>query len=305
MDQLTVFTIIAAAGTMLLLAVAMSSVLGWANRAFRVEVDPRIEAIECALPAGNCGNCGFVGCGEYAEAVATGGADVHLCPVGGAGLAEDLAAIMGVEVGDAAPRRPIVHCSADYSMRLGRHEYLGEKNCTSANLVAGVQGCIYGCLGLGDCVAACDYDAIHIVNGIAAVDYTRCIGCSACARACPRNIITMVPFKAERVLVVACSSKDFGKEVKGVCKTGCIGCKACEKVTDGMFAMAENLPVLDYDHYQPDYDFSEALEKCPMASLVYVGKPTEKDLAETAHEELPETVKADFKTTVDRTEWRG
>jgi len=305
MDLLTIVTVVAAASTMLVLAVVMSTVLGWANRAFYVEVDPRIDAIECALPAGNCGNCGFVGCGEYAEAVATGGADVYLCPVGGMGTAEDLAAIMGVEVGDAAPMRPIVHCSADYSMRLGRHEYLGEKTCTSANLVAGVQGCIYGCLGLGDCVAGCKDDAIHIVNGIAAVDYENCIGCGACARDCPRNIITMVPFKSEQVLAVACSSKDFGKEVKGVCQTGCIGCKSCERITDGLFAMSENLPMLNYDTYQADFDFSEALEKCPMASLVFVGRPSEKDLAETAHEELPDKVKADFKTTVDRTEWRG
>jgi RnfABCDGE-type electron transport complex B subunit len=305
MDVLTIVTVVAAAGTMLVLAVAMSTVLGWANRAFYVEVDPRIEAIDNALPAANCGNCGYVGCGEYAEAVVTEGAEVHLCPVGGTGTAEDVAAIMGVDVGDAAPQRPIVHCSADYEMRLGRHEYLGEKTCTSANLVAGVQGCIYGCLGLGDCVAACEYDAIHIVNGIAAVDYEKCIGCSACARACPRTIISMVPFKAEQVLAVACSNKDFGKEVKGVCKTGCIGCKSCEKATDGLFAVADNLPVLDYDHYQPDYDFSEALDKCPMASLVWVGKPTEKDLAETAEEELPDRVEVDFKTTVDRTEWRG
>jgi RnfABCDGE-type electron transport complex B subunit len=305
MDPQIIVTIAAATGTMLVLAVVMSTILGWANRVFHVEIDPRIEAISCTLPAGNCGNCGFVGCSEYAEAVVNDGADVHLCPVGGITIAEDLAAIMGVEVGEAAPRRPIVHCSADYSMRLDRHKYLGERTCTAANLVAGVQGCTYGCLGLGDCVVTCRYDAIHIVHGIATVDYEKCIGCSACARGCPRNIISMVPFKAEQVLAVACSSKDFGKEVKGVCVTGCIGCKSCHRVTNGLFAMSENLPILDYDNYQPDFDFTEALEKCPMASLIWVGKPSKNDLARTEHEELPKRVEVDFKTTVDRTEWRG
>ena len=305
MDLMTTVTIAVAAGTMLVLAVAMSLVLGWANRAFHVEVDPRIDAVNNALPAANCGGCGYVGCGEYAEAVVKDGAAIDLCPVGGTTTAADVAEIMGVDVGDAAPKRPIVHCSAHYSQRLGRNEYAGEMTCTSANLVAGVQGCIYGCLGFGDCVLACEYDAIHIIKGLATVDYDKCIGCSACARVCPRNIITMIPFKTERVMTVACSNKDFGKDVKDVCTTGCIGCKSCEKVTKGLFTLENNLPILDYDHLAVDYDFSDALKKCPMQSLVFVGKPTAEDIAETANEVMPEVVEVDFKTTVDKTEWRG
>lgn len=305
MDLMTTVTVGAAAGTMFVLAVAMSLVLGWANRAFYVEVDPRVDAINDLLPAANCGGCGFVGCGEYAEAVVHDDADVSLCPVGGPGTAADVAEIMGVEVGDAAPMRPVVHCSADHSMRLGRHQYHGEMTCASANLVAGVQGCIYGCLGLGDCVTACEYDAIHSFNGLAKVDYGPCIGCSACARACPRNIITMVPFKVDRVMAIGCSNKDFGKEVKNVCTVGCIGCKSCEKVTNGVLTMSGNLPTLNYDAYQPDFDFSQAVEKCPMESLVWLGIPSPKDLLQTASEEMPDRIEVDFKTTVDKTEWRG
>ena len=305
MDLMTTVTIAVAAGTMFVLAVAMSLVLGWANRAFHVEVDPRINSINDVLPAANCGGCGYVGCGEYAEAVVVAGADIDLCPVGGPATASDLAEIMDVDVGDAAPKRPVVHCSADESQRLGRHEYAGEMTCTAANLVAGVQGCTYGCLGIGDCVVACEYDAIHIIKGLATVDYEKCIGCSACARACPRNIITMVPFKTDRVMTVACSNKDFGKDVKNVCNTGCIGCKSCEKVTKGLFHIEDNLPILDYDHVEEDYDFADALKKCPMESLVWVGKPTAEDIAETADEVVPDVVQADFKTTVDKTEWRG
>ncbi len=302
--MLTTTTVLASAGFMLGLAVVACLVLGWASRAFHVPVDPRAEAAMAAMPGANCGGCGYVGCNDYAEAVAKG-ADVSLCPVGGSSLAAALAGIMGVELGETAPRRPVVHCAADSSMRLLRQEYRGEPTCASANLVAGVQGCTFGCLGLGDCVRACAYDAIHVVDGLATVDYERCIGCSACAKVCPRNIITMIPFKTEQVLVVKCSNRDFGKDVTSVCTVGCIGCKACTKAMGDVFAFDGNLPTIDYEVYDDGLDLSRVLEKCPRASLVRVGKPTPKHLAAVAGEELPEQVEADFKTTVDETEWRG
>jgi electron transport complex protein RnfB len=222
-------TILLAGCILSVLAVAMAFVLGWANQAFFVAVDPKVEAIADALPGANCGGCGYVGCGEYAEAVAKGECDVTLCAPGGAGCAKRLADIMGVKVDESAPQRAVVHCSAGWDERLGRTEYRGEPTCAAANLVAGYQGCTYGCLGLGDCVRSCDYDAIHVVNGLAVVDYNKCVGCKACSAVCPRNIISMVPFKSERMMVVACSNEDFGNEVKSVCKTGCIGCKACTR----------------------------------------------------------------------------
>lgn len=302
--MLTTTTVLASAGFMLGLALVTCRVLGWANRTFYVPVDPRVEAAAAAMPGANCGNCGYVGCGDYAEAVGKG-ADVTLCTVGGPSVAATLAGIMGVEVGETAPRRPVVHCAADYSMRLGRQEYRGEPTCASANLVAGVQGCVYGCLGLGDCVVACDYNAIEMVNGLAVVDYVACIGCSACAAACPRNLITMVPFKTDQVLVVKCSNRDFGKEVSGVCTVGCIGCRSCTKQMGEVFTFDRNLPAIDYDVYDDGLDFSKVLDKCPMASLVRVGKPTPKHLEAVADEHLPEQVEADFKTTVDEAEWRG
>ncbi|HPC83076.1 MAG TPA: RnfABCDGE type electron transport complex subunit B [Thermoanaerobaculaceae bacterium] len=302
--MLTTTTVLTAAGTMLVLGLAMCAVLGWASRAFHVAVDPRVEAASAALPGANCGGCGYVGCNEYAEAVVKG-ADVSLCPVGGASVAAALAEIMGIEVKETAPRRPVVHCAANHSQRLGRHEYKGEQTCAAANLVAGVQGCVYGCLGLGDCVRACEYDAIHIVDGLATVDYVKCIGCSACARVCPRNIITMIPFKADQVLVVKCSNRDMGKDVTNVCKVGCIGCRSCTRLMGEVFNFDRNLPSINYDAYTASLDMSKVLEKCPMASLVWVGKPTPKHLEQTAGEVLPERIEADFKTTADQAEWRG
>ena len=300
----TTITILLAAVVLALLAVASSMILGWANRKFHVHVDPKILEIDAVLPGANCGGCGFVGCGEYAEAVAEGRADVTLCAPGGSGCAEAIAEIMGVEVDASFPYKAVVHCAAGLEDRLGRTDYVGEKTCAAANLVGGYQGCIYGCLGLGDCVEACDYDAIHIRDGLARVTYDNCTGCRACATTCPRNIISMVPFKAKEMLVVACSNEDFGNDVKAVCKTGCIGCKACTRNNE-LITMEGNLPVINYDAYDPDFEFEPVLDKCKMESLIFLGEPTPEDLAALADEEMPERVKADFHTTVDETEWRG
>ncbi len=296
-----------AGGTMLALALVMAWILGWANRKFHVETDARVAAIEAVLPGANCGGCGYVGCSEYAEAVVRGEAAPDLCTVGGEATAREVAAIMGVEVEQRWAYRPAVHCGATYDDRLQRSEYHGEQTCAAANLVAGVQGCTYGCLGFGDCVRACDFDAIHIIDGLAVVDYEKCVGCGACARACPRNIISMIPFKSERMLIVACSNKDSGKDVRAVCKVGCIGCGVCHRTAADLFSVKDHLSQIDYDQYDPEkMDAAKlAVRKCPMRRLVFVGKPSEKDIAETAGEEAPAVATADFKTTVDRTGWRG
>ena len=304
--MLTTTTLILAGGVLALLAVVMGIVLGWADRRFHVGVNPTVQAILAALPGANCGGCGYVGCREYAEAVASGEADLSLCAPGGTAAARELAEIMGIDATESFPYRAVVHCSANTYQRLQQAEYEGEQTCAAANLVNGVQGCTYGCLGLADCERACNYDAIRIVDGLCAIDYDKCVGCQACARACPRNIITMVPFKSDRMAVVACSNQDTGPDVKAVCMVGCLGCKACARLDPDVISMDGALPTIDYDRYDPDdAALQKVLEKCPRKRLLLVGKPTARDLAAVADEELPESVQADFKTTVDDTEWRG
>ena len=136
---------------------------------------------------------------------------------------------MGVAVGEGAPSRPIVKCNAGYDKRLGRVPYEGVKNCFEASLLAVTQSCAYGCLGFGECVAACSFGAMKMVNGLPTFDYDKCVGCGACAQVCPRNLIQLVPFVHEGSLAVRCANREPGKEVKKVCGIGCIGCKLCSE----------------------------------------------------------------------------
>ncbi len=300
----SIIIIMLAAGTMLALAIAAGWALGWANRKFHVPTDARQELLIKALPGANCGGCGYVGCSEYAAALLRGEACTK-CTVGGTTCAAALANILGVDVKESWPFRPAVHCGARTGDRLGRTEYHGEPTCAAANLVGGVQGCVFGCLGMGDCERSCPFDAIHVLDGLATVDYKKCTGCGACARACPRNIISMVPFKSERMLVVACCNKDFGKDVRAVCKVGCLGCGACSRMSK-MFAMIDNMSTISYDDYSPDSgDLQAAAAKCPQKRLVFIGKPSQRDLAAVTDEDLPEVAPDKFETTVDKTDWQG
>mgnify|MGYP000455908379 CR=1 FL=1 len=74
---------------------------------------------------------------------------------------------------------------------------------------------------------ACKFDAIHIENGIAVVDGEACKACGACVKACPRNLIDLIPY--EQKITVKCRSTEKGKAVMAACEIGCIGCKKCEK----------------------------------------------------------------------------
>ena len=68
-------------------------------RKFAVKVNKKEEDILSVLPGNNCGGCGYPGCSGLAAAIASGNAPVGACPVGGAPVAEKIAAVMGVDAG--------------------------------------------------------------------------------------------------------------------------------------------------------------------------------------------------------------
>ena len=199
-----------------------------AAKVMYVPVDERITECAEALPGANCGGCGFAGCSDYAGAIVESGAELNRCPVGGAAVAAKLGEIMGVAVEAGEGSYAVVRCGgyADKTSKI--MEYQGVPTCSAIKTIYGGGGaCGHGCLGLGDCVKACNFNAIGVVNGVAWVDRENCVGCGACTKACPNGLIALVPKKS--IVYVKCSSTDKGAATRKACEAGCIGCKKCEK----------------------------------------------------------------------------
>jgi len=257
--------------TMLGLGGGFAVVLLIASEKLKVEVDPKVEQIHEVLPNLDCGGCGFAGCGQYAEAVMTSPELIGRCAPGGPETSGRIASILNLQVSDSGPyHRPIVRCRAHIADKSFYAEYQGIPTCTAANALTNAQACKFGCLGFGDCTSACRFDALHIVDGLAIVDYEKCTGCTACSKSCPRNLIEMVPFRYENMMTVACSSKETGKTTRSMCKVGCIGCGLCAKQTD-IFSVEDNLARLDYGRYEATEETEVAAQKCPTGVIVLRG----------------------------------
>ncbi|MDI9470573.1 MAG: RnfABCDGE type electron transport complex subunit B [Bacillota bacterium] len=272
MALIDINSILWAMGLMLTLGFVFALILLIASIKLRVEADPTVQQIHEALPKIDCGACGFAGCGSYAEAVAADPKLIGRCAPGGADAANRIAAILNLEISaGGAAQYPVVHCSAHTGDKRYHGDYQGIRSCISANALPHVQACAFGCLGFGDCTRACKFDALHIIDGLATVDYDKCTGCTACSKACPRNLIEMVPFTQDPMLVVACSNKENGKTTRQVCDVGCIACGICKKQTD-LFAIDNNLSRMDYARYAPGEATETARTKCPTKVIVFRGK---------------------------------
>jgi len=261
------FGITAAFIVMGLLGLVFGVGLAVASSIFAVKKDPRVDEIDEILPGANCGACGAPGCSGFAEGVVEGKYPVSACVVGGPEVAKKIAEILGTESGEIVPKVAVVRCRGTKENCPDKAIYQGIKDCAAAQFVDnGAKGCTYGCLGLGTCVDACPFDAMYMgEEGLPVVIEDKCTGCGKCTEVCPRNIMELIP-RSQKVYI-ACVSKDFGKDVKQVCKVGCIGCKMCsrDKITPGeIITMDGNLPVIHYDRINhPVKDLETAVEKCP------------------------------------------
>jgi len=257
---------------MLGLGLAFAVVLLIANERLKVATDPQVEQIHAVLPHVECGACGFAGCGQYAPAVRNDPQLLGKCAPGGPDVAAKIAAVLNIQISDhGPPLRPIVRCRARRSDRTFHGRYDGIPSCTAANALANTQACKFGCLGFGDCTRACKFHALHVVDGLATVDYSKCTGCAACSKTCPRGLIQMVPFSHENMMVVACNSHESGKATREFCQVGCIACGLCVKQCDA-FKVEDNLAHLDFARYEPSGQTDAACNKCPTGAIVYRGK---------------------------------
>lgn len=204
-------------------------IVGIVDKFMHVPVNELFSDIREVLPGVNCGACGYVGCDGYADGLAEGKEKTTtLCVPGGGEVANKIAGLLGVDAGEVVPVTAVVHCGGTCDKTTTAYEYHGPKTCKECSTFYDGQGvCHYGCIGFGDCVTACIYDAIYMCNGVPVVDKERCVGCGMCAKECPHTIISMARSSAE--VHVACSSIDKGGEVRKKCSAGCIGCSRCVK----------------------------------------------------------------------------
>ena len=180
------------------IALVAAVILYVCSKRFAVKEDPRIAQVTEVLPGANCGGCGFPGCSGMADALVKGADAGSLeglnCPVGGADVMGKVADLLGMAIANSDPMVAVVRCNGTCELRPRIASYDGLKTCTAMNACgAGETGCGFGCLGCGDCVGACQFDAIRInpETGLPEVDEEKCTACGACTKACPRNIIEL------------------------------------------------------------------------------------------------------------------
>ena len=278
-------TIVYAIAVLGVLAIVFGLILAVAAKVFEVEVDPRLPEIQACLAGANCGGCGYPGCGGCAEAILAGKAPVTACAPAGPENAAKIAAIMGMEAPSGDKMVAHVLCNGGCNAK-DNFEYRGVKDCLAATKVCGgdAKACRYGCFGFGSCVAACKFDAIHVINGVAVVDKEKCTNCGACRAACPHHLIVEVPYKQK--VFVNCSNKDKGPAVTKVCANSCIACGMCERTCKfDAIHVVDNVAVIDYSKCK---NCTMCAKACPRNAIEPIPTPEEKEKFKAAQKAAAE-----------------
>jgi electron transport complex protein RnfB len=274
-----------------LLALISAVILYFVAQKFKVIEDPRIDEIQAILPAANCGGCGFAGCRNFAEAlVKTETFEGLNCPVGGAAVMEPAAKMLGKEAQAVDPLVAVLLCNGAPEFRPRTSIYDGAPDCRITNsLYAGETNCSYGCLGNGDCVRACAFDAMFMdpVTELPIIMDDKCVSCKACVKACPRNIIELrKKAKKERKIYVACSNCDKGGPAGRACKVACIACSKCQQVCEfDAITIENNLAYIDANKCT---FCRKCAAVCPTNSIIELNFAPRKQKAELQAETITE-----------------
>jgi len=262
-----------------LLAMLAAVILFFVAQKFKVFEDPRIDEVQAILPGANCGACGFAGCRNFAEALVKADTFEGLnCPVGGATIMEEAAKMLGKEALTVEPLVAVLLCNGTAEYRPHTTKYDGVPDCRIAHsLYGGETDCSYGCLGYGDCVKACTFDAMFMNDetGLPIIIDDKCVACGACVKACPRNIIELrKKAKKDRKIYVACSNCDKGGPARKACKVACIGCGKCFNVCKfDAITIENNLAYIDASKCT---FCRKCVEECPTNSIIELNFPPKK-----------------------------
>ena len=282
-------------------------ILYFVAQKFRVIEDPRIDEVENSLPGANCGGCGQAGCRAFAECcVKENDLSALFCPVGGNDTMTNIAGILGLEAIQKAPRVAVVRCSGSCDHRPKTNYFDGATSCAvAASLYAGDTACQFGCLGNGDCVSVCEFDAIHMnpETGLPEVDDDKCVACGACVDACPKSLIELrKKAPKNRKIYVSCRNEDKGGIARKACDVACIGCRKCEKVCPfDAITVENNLAYIDSDKCKL---CRKCVVECPTGAIQELNFPLrkiKKDLPpQPAGQPAPKEVQPEEIKTTDK-----
>ena len=260
-------TPLVAAAALAILAALLATLLLFASRRLAVAEDPRLTAVEAALPGVNCGACGQPTCHAFADALLAGRAVPAACSVSTPEARARIAAFLGVAVGQARRLVARLACAGGRNRAPLRVHYRGEPSCAAAAAVGGGgKACAWGCLNFGDCERACDFAAISLdAHGLPVVDEALCTACGDCVSACPKDLFTLEP--EQQPLWVACNNPQLGNELLEVCSVACTGCARCAQDAPAWLRMHDNLPRrVGYAAKPP----RAAIERCPTGAIVWI-----------------------------------
>lgn len=276
---MTEIIIIDAAIILGIIGLTAAIILYFVSKAFHVIEDPLIDEVTEKLPGANCGGCGYAGCRNLAEAIVKHrSTDGLICPVGGNALVKDISAILGIAAQESEPKIAVVRCNGSGENAPAKVFYDSALTCTFAHsLYAGESACPYGCLGCGDCVASCPFDAIHMdpVTKLPVVDEEKCVACGACVKSCPRKIIELRnKGKGGKRVFVSCMNEEKGGVAKKNCSVACIGCGLCVKACPfDAITITNNLAYIDFTKCKL---CKKCVPVCPTQAIHAVNFPVPK-----------------------------
>ena len=275
MNEVLIYTV----ATLVALGLLSALILWFVAQKFKVHEDPRIDTVNGMLPGANCGGCGLPGCRALAELLVREDDISSLyCPGAGNATMSSIASLLEKAAPEKEPSVAEVRCSGSCAKRPRTNVYDGATSCAvAASLYGGETGCTFGCLGNGDCVTVCRFDAIRMdaETGLPVVDESKCTACGVCVKACPKMLIELRKQGVKnRRVYVSCRNMDKGAVARKACEVACIACGKCEKACAfEAITIDKNIAFIDSSKCKL---CRKCVSECPTGAIVEVNFPAKK-----------------------------